>query len=199
MDFLHESWMPGFGSIFSWFAMDKNGKIAMFINYGFGDIPKSLLKQRDVDEVVSNLTNYIWEEEEYGNYNNYPKNKEGQTLLDLYLSHPTLKDREEKEILINSLNQQDIRLMDENLPARKGIFIYQAIEEDIEIKDYPIGYEGTTVMGDYYRHLMPTIYATIDDFPKELWHGIAVSKTLDFTKDRLIFSKDINKHFTLTL
>lgn len=193
-DFLHKDWQPAFGSIFSWFAMDKYGKIAMFINYGFGNIPKKLLIQSNVDEMVSSLTDYIWEEHE--NYHIYPNNKCGETILDLYSSYPKLKNRLEKEIWINSFNQQNSNLVDENLPSRKGIFIYQAVEGDQEGDDYPVGYEGETKMGDYYRYLMPTIYATIDDFPRELWNGIALSKTVDFTKDRIVFNNNINQYFT---
>lgn len=78
------------------------------------------------------------------------------------------------------------------------MFIFEGVEGYSEGDDYPVGYDGKTNMGDYFRHLMPTIFATIEDFPRELWKGIAVSKTLDFAKDQVIFNQDISLHFTLT-
>ena len=50
-------------------------------------------------------------------------------------------------------------------------------------------------MGDYFRYLMPTIYASIEDFPEELRHGIAISDTIDFTKDRLLDNDKISEYF----
>lgn len=194
--FLHEGWTPGFGSIFSWLAMDKNGKLSLMINNCWGDIPKIILAKQNVEEILGELNDFLNEESNI--YNSYPKNKEGDFILDFFSSLYTQRDGNSRETLVKYL-QRDLlerkNISDANVVVNKGIFIYEAVEGNAEGEDYPIGYEGTTVMGDYYRHLMPTIYATIDDFPKELWHGIAVSKTLDFTKDRLIFSKDINKHF----
>ena len=81
------------------------------------------------------------------------------------------------------------------LPIYKGFFIYQGIEGSYEGEDYPIGYEGKTKMGDYFRYLMPTIYASIEDFPEELRHGIATSDTVDFTTDRLLDNDKINEYF----
>ncbi|MEY2344458.1 hypothetical protein I3679_011655 [Proteus mirabilis] len=41
-------------------------------------------------------------------------------------------------------------------------------------------------MGDYFRFIVPTVYATIADIPEELRKYIVVSDSLDFTKDRLL-------------
>ncbi|MBC8653922.1 hypothetical protein GQR86_13775 [Providencia vermicola] len=59
-----------------------------------------------------------------------------------------------------------------------------------------MGYDGETKMGDYFRHLVPTIYATISDIPIPLRQYIVVSDTLDFTKDRLLDNDKISEYFT---
>lgn len=50
-------------------------------------------------------------------------------------------------------------------------------------------------MGDYFRYLIPTIYASIENFTKELRPAIAVSDTVDFTKDRLFDNDKISEYF----
>lgn len=50
-------------------------------------------------------------------------------------------------------------------------------------------------MGDYYRYLVPSIYANIHDIPQDLWCAIAVSDNLDFTQDRLLDNDQINHYF----
>ncbi len=50
-------------------------------------------------------------------------------------------------------------------------------------------------MGDYFRFLIPTVYASIEDFIKELRPAIAVSDTVDFTKDRLFDNDKISEYF----
>ena len=50
-------------------------------------------------------------------------------------------------------------------------------------------------MGDYYRYLVPSIYASILDFPEDLQHVIAVSPMLDFTQDRVLDNSKINEYF----
>ena len=81
------------------------------------------------------------------------------------------------------------------MPSRKGFFIYHGIEGNVEGEDYPVGFTGKTKMGDYFRYLVPTIYASIYDFPEELRYGIAVSDTVDFTLDKVLDNDKINKYF----
>lgn len=50
-------------------------------------------------------------------------------------------------------------------------------------------------IGDYYRSYLPTIYASIEDLPKELWPVIVVSDTVDFTKDRIFDNDKISEYF----
>lgn len=195
MSILANDWKPNFGTIYTWFAMDKNGKISVMINNGFGDLPKSLLAISNADNLLNNLNEYMWEESTI--FVNYPQDKQGSVILDLYSSclyrhSPSRKEVEEciENELINSGHYSDT-----NLSVNKGFFIYQAIEGNNPGDDYPVGYDGETKMGDYFRYLIPTIYASIEDFPEELRHGIAVSDTVDFTVDQLFDNDKINVYF----
>ncbi|WP_323869349.1 hypothetical protein [Xenorhabdus szentirmaii] len=84
MSLLDENWVPAFGTIFTWLAMDKTGKIAVMVNNCFGDLPKCLLKVNKVELLLDKLTEYMWEESQ--EFIHYPKNKNGDFLLDLYSS-----------------------------------------------------------------------------------------------------------------
>jgi len=193
MNRLNIDWEPSFGSIFTWFAMDKNGKIAIMVNNCWGWLPNALLSISNFDFLLDELNEYKWEES--NKYKNYPDNKYGKTILDLYSSlvHRSELSREDVEKWMNS--RQLGELNEINTPSRKGFFIYHGIEGDNPGQDYPVGYDGETKMGDYFRYLMPTVYGTIKDFPKELRHGIAVSDTIDFTVDRLLDNDKINEYF----
>lgn len=192
---LNVDWVPEFGFIVIWLAMDKNGKLALMVNNCWGDVPKVILVQNDIKQILYQINDFLNEESD--TYNFYPKDKEGDFILDFY-SSLYMKNNDHNS-LISDLRKDLLdrkNLSDVNIVVNKGIFIYQAVEGNQEGDDYPVGYEGETKMGDYYRYLLPTIYATIDDFPRELWNGVALSKTLDFTKDRVVFNNDINQHFT---
>ncbi len=194
MSALNEYWYPCFGTIYTWFAMDKNGHIAVMINNGWGDLPKAILKKDAIELLLDDLNEYIWEES--NKYKNYPKDKKGKLIVDLYsfywFEKATIDEviNHYKEDLSDRKNYSDV-----NLSINKGLFLYHAIEGNNESEDYPVGYDGATKMGDYFRHLVPTIYGSIEDFPKEIRHGIAVSNTLDFTKDRVLDNNKINEYF----
>ncbi|NUE67583.1 hypothetical protein [Snodgrassella sp. ESL0253] len=193
MNQLKTSWEPGFGTIYTWFGMDKNGKIAVMVNNCWGWLPNALLSVNDFENLLDALNEYKWEESE--KYTHYSPNKDGETLLDLYSSlvYKDIKSKKEIDSWIN--NKQFEPLSEINLPSRKGFFVYHGIEGDNPGQDYPVGYNGDTKMGDYFRYLMPTIYASIEDFPEELRHGIAISDTVDFTVDRLLDSDKIDEYF----
>ena len=53
------------------------------------------------------------------------------------------------------------------------MFLFEALNELYE--NYPVGYEGKTKIADYFRFIVPTIYATIKDIPEELRKYIVVS------------------------
>lgn len=57
---LNVDWRPGFGSIFTWFCMDKNGRIGMMVNNGFGDLPRSLLQLDNVESRLDELNELVW-------------------------------------------------------------------------------------------------------------------------------------------
>ena len=194
MNITKSEWEPGFGEIFTWFAMDKNGKIAVMVNNCWGWLPEALLVMPDFESLLDDLNEYKWQESE--KYLSYPIEKEGKTILDLYsyLIHRKANSREEVESWVkNQQNSEDLNEF--NMPSKKGFFIYHSVEGDNTDKDYPVGYNGETKMGDYFRYLMPTVYASINDFPAELHRGIAVSKTVDFTIDRLLDNNKINEYF----
>ena len=195
MSNLNIDWKPEFGAIFTWFAMDKFGRVAVMVNNCFGDLPKALLSINNVESLLDQLTDYMWEESEI--FRNYPNNKSGCTILDLYsgLRFDYLSTRKDIEQLIQERSNYEQKPVECNLPSRKGLFVYHGIEGSIEGEDYPVGYEGVTKMGDYFRYLMPTIYASIEDFPEELRHGVATSDTVDFTTDRLFDNDKINEYF----
>ncbi|TDB44293.1 hypothetical protein [Photorhabdus luminescens] len=196
MNILNENWEPGFGTIFTWFAMDKHGRISVMVNNCFGNLPRALLLGSNPDELLDHLNEYMWEESEQ--YNQYPENKSGKTKLDLYSSlvYRHYSQRSEVEQWVNERASPHQNLREYNLPSIKGFFVYHGIEGSNPGQDYPIGYDGETKMGDYFRYLIPTVYASIDDFPKELRRGIAVSNTIDFTVDRLLNNDLINTYFT---
>ncbi|EPE7491140.1 hypothetical protein ACSMAF_003219 [Cronobacter universalis] len=186
-------WEPGFGTIYTWFAMDRNGKIAVMVNNCWGWLPDALLSINDFEDLLDELNEYKWEESD--KYFDYPNPKNGKTILDLYSSlvHRDAKFKKDVENWINA--RQLGELCDENIPSRKGFFIYHGVEGDSHGKDYPVGYDGETKMGDYFRYLMPTVYASIEDFPEELRCGIVISDTIDFTTDRLLDNDKINEYF----
>ncbi|EKM0376226.1 hypothetical protein PTT41_001863 [Cronobacter turicensis] len=186
-------WEPGFGTIYTWFAMDKNGKIAVMVNNCWGWLPNALLSINNFEDLLDELNEYKWEES--NEYFEYPNPKNGKTILDLYSSlvHRDAKSRKDVENWVNTRQLGELR--DENIPSRKGFFIYHGVEGDSHGQDYPVGYDGETKMGDYFRYLMPTVYASIEDFPEELRCGLAVSDTIDFTTDRLLDNDQINEYF----
>lgn len=57
-------------------------------------------------------------------------------------------------------------------------------------------YSGVTEMGDYFRHLVPTVMAGVADFPEALRRGIVVSDSADFGSDRIFRNSDISGVFT---
>lgn len=184
-----------FGTIYTWFAMDKNGRIAVMINNCWGDLPQSVLQISNAEFLLDNMNEYMWEESE--KYKDYPKDKCGRLIVDLFsywrCSRERNLDKITKDLEANLKKYKNHS--DANLSVNKGFFVYEGVEGSNEGEDYPVGYDSDTKMGDYFRYLIPTIYASINDFPKELWHGIAVSDILDFTKNRVLDNHKINTYF----
>ncbi|WP_368911461.1 hypothetical protein [Proteus vulgaris] len=188
------NWHPGQARNHSWIAMDKNGCISMMLNNGYGWLPKCILKINNIKESLNDLCEYIdGDSEKYSN----DVNKKGEYLIDLYSSWVYKKYKNKQEI-INSFNfrLENKKNCDAELATKMGMFYFEALEGQSIGEDYPIGYEGETKMGDYFRFIVPTIYATIEDIPEELRKYIVVSDSLDFTKDRLLDNNKISDYFT---
>lgn len=75
-----------------------------------------------------------------------------------------------------------------------GIFLFWVFNELYEYR--PVGYEGENKIGDYFRFIVPSIYASIEDIPEDLRKYVVVSDNIDFTKDRLLDNNKINDYFT---
>ncbi|WP_425335167.1 hypothetical protein [Pectobacterium aroidearum] len=195
MNTLNINWKPEFGTIFTWFAMDKHGKIAVMVNNCFGDLPKALLSIDNAELLLDQLNEFLWEESEH--FTDYPENKCGQTVSDLYsgLRFSHMASREEFDQWLKERSGHEHKLGEYNVPSVKGFFVYHGIEGSYEGEDYLAGYDGETKMGDYFRFLIPTVYGSINDFPSELRHGIAVSDVADFTTDRLFDNDRVNDYF----
>jgi len=205
MKITHYIWRPG-DHEYLWFASDKNNRIAMFNNYMTGEIPLSIMTDKDFKEAIDSLYEYIFEESNRFSY----YRKHGQTVLKYYSfdsfrhrSHSRFDKTPEtpytlEEVLesITKYNQDNFKnICDENFPSRKGLFLFDAIRGYRPNCDYPVGYEGETQAGDYFSFLMPTDYATLDDIPEVFHSVIAKSDELDFTQTDLIKKQDIHKYF----
>ncbi|PIT22412.1 hypothetical protein BGI36_03590 [Snodgrassella communis] len=191
---LNANWRPDFGAIFYWFSMDKSGKIAVMVNNCWGDLPKALLSNRDSILLLGSFMDYIFEDSD--KFNPSLHDKHGETILDLYsgLVYRAYKNRKDVEARVASKSKGG-KHFDESVPARKGLFYYEAIEGSEPGEDFVVGYDGETKMGDYFREFIPTICSSIEDFPKELRPAIAVSDTVHFTKDRLFDNDKISEYF----
>lgn len=195
MSVLKPDWVPGFGAIYTWFAMDRPGRIAFMLNNCFGDLPEALLRIDNVEALLDSMSEFVWEESP--DYSTYPADKGGDFTVDLF-SAWRFRDNLNKEYIINKLKNEwseSGKYSDANLAINKGLFIYWGVEGSSPGQDYPFGYEGETKMGDYFRYIVPTKFASVDDFPPALRSGIAVSRTLDFTVDRVLDNDKINDYF----
>lgn len=205
MQINHPIWTPG-DYEYLWFACDKNDRLAMFNNYMTGEIPLSIMQNENFANTIDRLTQFIFEDQ--SEYSYYYKN--GETILKYY-SYLIHKERSQSrldnipdrprsldEVLTNiaKYNKKDfVNICDENLPSRKGLFLFTAIHGYRDKEDYPVGYTGETKIGDYFCYLIPTDYATLDDIPEVFHSVIARSDELDFTQVDLIKKQDIHRYF----
>jgi len=200
MNDLSLNWRPNFGTVYTWYAMDKFGRISQMVNNGWGDIPHSVLAINNVEFLLNSLTEYFWGESR--TFHSTTEDKQGEFMIDLYdywlTGRHTLNRQHLREKLIYNYGLHDETTkpsQDIHVVTHKGLFIYHAVEGTTEGEDYPVGYEKPTKMGDYFRYLVPTAYCSIEDIPFELRGVIAVSTTIDFTVDRLLENSNINIFF----
>lgn len=188
------TWKPGSARNHTWVAMDKNGRLGLMYNNGYGWLPTSLLKTPNIEEKLSDLCEFI-----DGDSTKYINNidKKGSYLIDLYSSW-VYKDYENKRKIVEEFDKQldrNFKYSTALIGCKMGMFLFEGLEGYSKGEDYPIGYDGETKMGDYYRFIIPTVFATIEDIPLPLRQYIAVSSTIDFTKDRLLDNDRISEYF----
>ncbi|MGG4610562.1 hypothetical protein [Providencia sp. Me31A] len=190
---LDNNWSPDFACNYTWVAVDKNGLLSLMLSNGYGWLPIVLLNSSISKNDVNLLCEYIdGESTEYTN----EINLNGSYTIDLYSSY-SYKSYRDKDELIKGFNSrlENNKNCIASLATKMGMFCYEALELPSEGDNYPVGYDGETKMGDYYRFIVPTVFLTIDDIPAPLRNYIVVSDTLDFTKDRLLDNDKISEYF----
>ncbi|MHC8298531.1 hypothetical protein [Pseudomonas sp. ZS1P83] len=193
---LNKNWKPGFGELITWFAMDKSGAIAVMVNNCFGSLPSVLVEVSDIDGRLDRFNEFMWEES--AEFTDYPENKKGQTILGFYSANAyrhTLS-RQEVEGWVAARSLFSGKLTEYSLPSIKGFYVFHGVEGSAPGEDFPVGYDGGTVMGDYFRYLMPSVFARAEDIPVELRGLIAVSDFLDFSQNSVVCSEKIDHLFT---
>lgn len=187
---LSPDWKPEPFNSYGWFCMDKNGEIAIFFNNGFGELPKSLLQIANIEHLLTVFCDFFLSDSP--EFSGYIKNKNGDFIIDFYskaMFKLKLKDQ-----VVNTLNndlKENGRFSEIYPVTNCGFYIFYAVEGPSEGDDYPVGYEGKTQIGDYFRFLVPTKTASISDIPPIFYKVLCVSNELDFRKDRILRSSDI--------
>lgn len=192
---IDKNWVPGFGEIVTWYAMDKTGAFAIMVNNCFGRLPTVLLDLPELESKLDRLSEYIWEESR--EYNQYPQNKNGHTILDQYsaCSYRYLGSRADVEFWVSTRSSAASKLTEYSLPAIKGFYLYHGVEGSVPGDDYPVGHQGESDMGDYFRYLVPSIKGIIDDIPKLLRECIAICEDLEFSELSFVPSDLIDDYF----
>lgn len=196
MSVLSKEWHPEFGTIFTWFAIDKNNRIAMMVNNGYGELPKVLLGLKNVEALLDRFSEFVWGES--SQFSNLSPNKEGELNVDLY-SAWRYRDVDSKEGVAKYLEfdlTESRSYSEASVSVNRGFFVYHGVEGDTPEVDYPVGYSGVTEMGDYFRYLVPTILSGIDDIPKALHLVLVKSDSFDFEKDQLLRNDQVDYHFS---
>ncbi|WOC00469.1 MULTISPECIES: hypothetical protein [unclassified Providencia] len=188
------NWKPGSARNHTWVGMDKNGRLGLMYNNGYGWLPTVLLKIPNIKEKLSDLCEYI-----DGDSNKYINNIDiqGGYSIDLYSSW-VYKDYENKRKIVEEFDKQldrNFKYSTALIGCKMGMFLFEGLEGYSKGEDYPIGYDGKTKMGDYYRFIVPTVFLTIDEIPAPLRNYIVVSDTIDFTADQLFDNDKISEYF----
>lgn len=195
MSVLSKEWRPEFGIIFTWFAIDRRGRIAVMVNNCYGELPKALLDLENVDALLDKFSEFVWGES--AEFLSFSPNREGKLKVDLY-SAWRYRNFASKECVAKYLEldlKESKSYSEANLSVNRGLFVYHGVEGDNSGVDYPVGYSGVTRMGDYFRYLFPTVFSGVDDFPKALHIGLVKSDSFDFAKDKLLRNDQVNCHF----
>lgn len=196
MSVLNKEWRPEFGTIFTWFAIDKNNKIAVMVNNCYGELPTVLLGLDNVEALLDRFSEFVWGES--SEFMSFSPNKEGELKVDLY-SAWRYRNVESKEDVAKYLEfdlKESKSYSEANLSVNRGFFVYHGVEGDNPGVDYPVGYSGVTEMGDYFRYLVPTIFSGVGDIPNALHLGLVKSDSFDFEKDQLLRGDQVDYHFS---
>lgn len=166
------------------------------VNNGWGDIPRVLRENDQLEEGLDHLGEYIWEESPL--FSTYPEHKGGGVQIDMYsayLYRGYSGGRPDVEKRLMDQFAKPGTISDVSLAINKGLYVYHAIEGTLPGEDYPVGYDGPSKMGDYYRHVIPTIRATVDDIPEQYRQFVAQSDAVSFESDRLLDGALIDRLF----
>lgn len=186
--------MPQGADCFTWFAMDGLGRLAVMTNNGFGELPEGLLTMDDSEGLLNDLSEFLFEESE-----KYASNiqKNGSFALHFYSSWFYRSGKSKNDVFCEILNDWKSRgrLSSANLSINKGMFVFEALDRGNIPDEFPVGYSGVCGNGDYYKHLSPTVFSSIEDLPSPLRRVVVKSSALDFSRVDLISSKDIRRLF----
>ncbi|MEB2647057.1 hypothetical protein EJ576_20455 [Pseudomonas sp. C 49-2] len=195
MSLLNAEWRPGFGTIVTWFAIDKAGKIAVMVNNCYGELPRILLSTENVEALLDKMSEFMWDES--SEFLSDTPNKQGELKVDLY-SAWRYGHLQSKDSVVEHLEfdlAESASYAEANLSVNKGFFVYHGVEGDNEGADYPVGYSGKSGMGDYFRYLVPTKFANVNDIPEALHCVLVKSDSFDFANDQLLRNDEVERHF----
>lgn len=192
---LNVDWRPGFGSIFTWFCMDKNGRIGMMVNNGFGDLPRSLLQLDNVESRLDELNELVWGESEKFQHDFHHPEANYELVFYSKYNNRGLADRAQVEAnLLQSFGRVP-EGSDLSVSIKHGFYLYHAVEGGFQGEDFPVGYQGEVEMGDYFKFLAPTVSSSIDDLPAELRGVVCISDMVDFEVKNMLSNVEINDFF----
>lgn len=191
---LSGDWKPRGAECFTWVSMDRFGKLAVMYNTGFGELPDCLLVRQNAESMMDDLMEFLYEESKEFK----PSfNAGGDFVVDLYSSSFYKECRSKSDVQNYFVNDLKTRknISDANLCANKGMYYYESLDHENIPGERPVGYIGEVDNGDYYRHLMPTVFSKIDDIPASLRAIVSMSNILDFSKAQLITKSEIKNCF----
>ncbi|WP_374420567.1 hypothetical protein [Chromobacterium sp.] len=134
---LNIDWIPGFGSVFTWFCMDKYGRIAMMVNNGFGNLPRSLLQLDNVESRLDELNELVWGGSEKFQHGFHRPEANYELVFYSKYNNRGLADRAQVEA---SLLQSFGRVpegSDLSVPIKHGFYLYHAVEGSFQGGIFP--------------------------------------------------------------
>ncbi|HEL7725349.1 TPA: hypothetical protein UL584_001892 [Stenotrophomonas maltophilia] len=183
----------GGGSIFTWFATDVNGRLAMFLNNRFGPVPTCVQGVMDVRGRLRDLGEFAW-----GESSKHPAFTVGGGGFSVDMYSRWLNKDTSTSNLTRELQEEFDHYgsnSDAAIAIERGMYLFFAVEGNAVGDDYPVGYDGPVEMGDYYRYLVPEVCSSINDFPEELRGAFVRARSIEFSKDRLLKGGLVDVYF----